>query len=122
MSGLQGTPAEPLGDSFAAMFEESLKHGDVKEGEIVRGRVIQINKDHVIVDIGDKSEGQVALAEFLGPDGQVLLKEGDEIDVYLESRENENGLCVLSKEKADRLKVCLLYTSHRHRGLHRCRS
>jgi small subunit ribosomal protein S1 len=87
------------------MFEESLKHGDVKEGEIVRGRVIQINKDHVIVDIGDKSEGQVALAEFLGPDGQVLLKEGDEIDVYLESRENENGLCVLSKEKADRLKV-----------------
>ena len=94
-----------MGDSFAAMFEESLKHGDVKEGEIVRGRVIQINKDHVIVDIGDKSEGQVALAEFLGPDGQVLLKEGDEIDVYLESRENENGLCVLSKEKADRLKV-----------------
>lgn len=87
------------------MFEESLKHGDVKEGEIVRGRVIQINKDHVIVDIGDKSEGQVALAEFLGPDGQVMLKEGDEIDVYLESRENENGLCVLSKEKADRLKV-----------------
>ena len=106
MSGLQGTPARPpVGDSFAAMFEESLKHGDVKEGEIVRGRVIQINKDHVIVDIGDKSEGQVALAEFLGPDGQVLLKEGDEIDVYLESRENENGLCVLSKEKADRLKV-----------------
>ncbi|HND09286.1 MAG TPA: S1 RNA-binding domain-containing protein, partial [Pseudomonadota bacterium] len=106
MSGLQGTPARPQhGDSFAALFEESLKHGDVKEGEIVRGRVIQINKDHVIVDIGDKSEGQVALAEFLGPDGQVLLKEGDEIDVYLESRENENGLCVLSKEKADRLKV-----------------
>ncbi|HMU38760.1 MAG TPA: 30S ribosomal protein S1 [Pseudomonadota bacterium] len=106
MSGLQGTPTRSdHGDSFAALFEESLKHGDVKEGEIVRGRVIQINKDHVIVDIGDKSEGQVAIAEFLGPDGQVMLTEGDEIDVYLESRENENGLCVLSKEKADRLKV-----------------
>ena len=59
-------------------------HNPLCGDEIDRGRVIQINKDHVIVDIGDKSEGQVALAEFLGPDGQVLLKEGDEIDVYLQ--------------------------------------
>ena len=87
------------------MFEESLKREDIKEGEIVRGRVIQITKDHVVVDIGYKSEGQVPVAEFTGPDGQVTIKEGDPIEVYLESRENENGLCVLSKEKADRLKV-----------------
>src|ERR1700748_3694341 len=110
MSELQGNasrqrqePAEE--ESFAALFEESLKREDIKEGEIVRGRVIQITKDHVVVDIGYKSEGQVAIAEFTAPDGTVTIKEGDPIEVYLESRENENGLCVLSKEKADRLKV-----------------
>src|SRR5450432_3923822 len=92
-------------ESFAAMFEESLKREDIKEGGIVHGRVIQITKDHVVVDIGYKSEGQVALEEFTGADGQPTVKVGDEIEVYLESRENENGLCVLSKEKADRLKV-----------------
>src|SRR5262245_36824225 len=92
-------------EDFAALFEESLKREDIKEGEIVRGRVIQVNKDHVVVDIGYKSEGQVPLAEFMAADGTPLIKEGDTIEVYLESRENENGLCVLSKEKADRLKV-----------------
>jgi small subunit ribosomal protein S1 len=92
-------------DSFAALFEESLKNEEIKEGEIVHGTVIQVTKDYVVVDIGYKSEGQVPLAEFVGPDGQVEVKPGDRIEVLLESRENENGLCVLSKEKADRLKV-----------------
>ena len=92
-------------DSFAAMFEESLKREDIKEGEIVKGRVIQVTKDYVVVDIGYKSEGQVALEEFTATDGHLTVKEGDEIEVLLESRENDNGLCVLSKEKADRLKV-----------------
>src|SRR5579872_4433255 len=107
MSELQGTStsSHPEEESFAAMFEESLKREDIKEGEIVRGRVIQITKDYVVVDIGYKSEGQVPLPEFLGPDGNPTIKEGDNIEVYLESRENDNGLCVLSKEKADRLKV-----------------
>jgi small subunit ribosomal protein S1 len=92
-------------DSFAALFEESLKNEEIKEGEIVHGTVIQVTKDYVVVDIGYKSEGQVPLSEFIGPDGQVQVKPGDRIEVLLESRENENGLCVLSKEKADRLKV-----------------
>src|SRR5262245_53583264 len=92
-------------ESFAALFEESLKREDIKEGAIVRGRVIQVTKDHVVVDIGYKSEGQVPLEEFAGADGTAQVKAGDEIEVFLESRENENGLCVLSKEKADRLKV-----------------
>ncbi len=94
-------------DDFAAMFEESLKKDSIKEGVVVRGRVISIAKDFVVVDIGYKSEGQVPVAEFLSPtgDGSLVIKEGDEIEVYLETRENENGLCVLSKEKADRLKV-----------------
>lgn len=103
---MQGIPVSRHQDEdFASLFEESIRREEVKEGEIVHGRVIQINKDHVVVDIGYKSEGQVAINEFMGPDGQLTIKEGDPVDVYLESRENENGLCVLSKEKADRLKV-----------------
>src|SRR3954469_1605119 len=92
-------------ESFAALFEESLKHEDVKEGDIVKGKVISVGKDHVVIDIGYKSEGTIPLYEFTQADGSVGVKEGDEIDVFLESRENEDGLCVLSKEKADRLKV-----------------
>jgi small subunit ribosomal protein S1 len=92
-------------ESFAAMFEESLKHEDVKEGDIVKGTVISVGKDFVVVDIGYKSEGQIPIDEFVGTDGQVTVKQGDPVEVLLESRENENGLCILSKEKADRLKV-----------------
>jgi small subunit ribosomal protein S1 len=105
MSELQGNILHSEEESFAALFAESIKKEDIKEGEIVHGRVIQVTKDYVVVDIGYKSEGQVALAEFLDAGGNVTVKEGDPVDVYLESRENDNGLCVLSKEKADRLKV-----------------
>src|SRR5499426_478380 len=92
-------------EDFAALFEESLKQEEHKEGDIVHGTVIQVTKDYVVVDIGYKSEGQVPIDEFVGTDGQISVKEGDKIEVLLESRENDNGLCVLSKEKADRLKV-----------------
>ena len=92
-------------ESFAALFEESLKNDIIKEGDIVKGRVIHVGKDHVVVDIGYKSEGTIPLYEFTHADATVSVKEGDEIDVFLETREDENGLCVLSKEKADRLKV-----------------
>src|SRR5438552_16044005 len=105
MANLESTTYDDGGESFAAMFEESLKREDVKEGDIVRGRVIQVAKDYVVIDIGYKSEGQVPIEEFTGTDGQVHVKEGDEVEVLLESRENDSGLCVLSKEKADRLKV-----------------
>ena len=92
-------------ESFAALFEESLKNDIIKEGDIVKGRVIHVGKDHVVVDIGYKSEGTIPLYEFTHADATVSVKEGDEIDVFLETREDDNGLCVLSKEKADRLKV-----------------
>src|SRR5947207_13573461 len=104
MSNDKNNPAAAAADpeSFAALFEEeSLRHV-VKEGDIVKGKVIHVGKDHVVVDIGYKSEGTIPLYEFTQADGSVGVKEGDEIDVLLESRENEDGLCVLSKEKADR--------------------
>ena len=93
------------GEDFAALFEESLKQDEVKEGDIVRGTVIALAKDYAIIDIGYKSEGQVPLDEFRGADGQIAVKAGDQVDVLLEDRENDAGMCVLSKEKADRLKV-----------------
>jgi len=98
-AGLEGE------DDFAALFAESLKKEEVKEGEILRGTVIAVGKDYAIVDIGYKSEGQVALEEFRNADGTIDVKAGDMVDVLLESRENDAGMCVLSKEKADRFKV-----------------
>ena len=98
--------SNPAGEeTFASLFEDSLKRENLKEGDIVTGKVIQVGKDHVIVDIGYKSEGAIPLYEFTGSDGVVTVKEGDSVDVFLENREDEHGLCILSKEKADRLKV-----------------
>src|SRR6188472_3775514 len=93
-------------EDFASMFAESLaQDGGVKEGEILKGTVIAVNKDFAIVDVGYKSEGQVPLEEFRQADGSVGVKPGDVVDVLLESRENDMGMVVLSKEKADRFKV-----------------
>jgi small subunit ribosomal protein S1 len=92
-------------ESFAALFEESLRREEIREGEIVKGRVIEVTKDHVTVDIGYKSEGQIPIEEFLDHEGKPRVAVGDVIDVYLEARENEDGLCILSKEKADKLQI-----------------
>jgi small subunit ribosomal protein S1 len=95
----------PDEESFASLFEESLQRDEVKEGEIVKGKVIHVGPDNVIVDIGYKSEGTIPSHEFLAADGTMTVKTGDTVDVFLENREDSNGLCILSKEKADRLKV-----------------
>jgi len=93
-------------DSFAALFEASISAGEFgKEGEIVKGIIVAVQRDNVIIDIGGKSEGMIALSEFQDASGQVSVKPGDEIDVYIESRENDDGLVTLSKEKADKMKV-----------------
>ena len=92
-------------EDFAALFAESLLQENAKEGEILRGTVISVGKDYAIVDIGYKSEGQVPLEEFRGADGEIKVQPGDAVDVLLESRENDAGMVVLSKEKADRFKV-----------------
>src|SRR5271163_3711627 len=93
-------------DSFAAMFEASIQAGDFgKEGEIVKGTVVAVQRDNVVIDIGGKSEGIIALDEFADAQGQAQIKAGDVVDVYIESRENDDGLVTLSKEKADKMKV-----------------
>src|SRR5262245_58618367 len=100
-----GTQEAHGDEDFAAMLAESFSQDDVKEGEILRGTVIAVGKDYAIVDVGYKSEGQVPLEEFRTADGSIGVKPGDVVDVLLESRENDAGMCVLSKEKADRFKV-----------------
>jgi small subunit ribosomal protein S1 len=92
--------------SFAALFEASIAQADsLKDGDIVTGTVIKLNKDSVVVDIGYKSEGIIPMSEFAGTGGQLEVKVGDTVDVLVESKENDDGLVMLSKEKADKLKV-----------------
>ncbi|ORJ61527.1 30S ribosomal protein S1 [Geothermobacter hydrogeniphilus] len=92
-------------ESFAELFENSLKDREIRRGNVVEGTVVQVNADAVIVDVGGKSEGIIPASEFAGEDGAADLKVGDTFDVLIESTENENGLISLSKEKADRQKV-----------------
>ncbi|MBI3326021.1 MAG: S1 RNA-binding domain-containing protein, partial [Nitrospinae bacterium] len=83
------------------LYRESLEH--IQEGEIIKGRVMRIERDSVLVDVGYKSEGLIPLSEF--KEGGKDLKVGDEVDVLLESKEDSEGLVVLSKEKANKIKV-----------------
>ncbi len=93
------------GLSFADLLNESYARDEVVEGEIVNATVLAVNKDYVLVDAGYKSEGLIATNEFPSINGEPQIKVGDKVDVLVEQRENENGLMVLSKEKADKLKV-----------------
>jgi small subunit ribosomal protein S1 len=94
-------------EDFAAMFAASeAQAGPVEEGKVVSGTVIQLTKDYAVIDIGYKSEGQVPMNEFApGADGQPGVKVGDKVEVLVESRENDTGMVVLSKEKADKMRI-----------------
>ncbi len=95
-------PGESM-ESVMDMYEESFKR--FAEGEVVTGRVISIDKDHVLVDIGYKSEGQVRIQEFLDESGNVSAKIGDAIEVMVEWWDDEDERVLLSKDKAANIKV-----------------
>ena len=82
---------------FARLYEESIS--PIKDGQIVKGRIVAVKEKEVVVDIGYKSEGVVPMGEFSDPDA---IKVGDEVNVLVESIEDENGMVVISKEKAER--------------------
>ncbi len=82
------------------LYDETLRH--LEEGEIVRGRVIKITEQEVIVDVGFKSEGAISLNEFRRDN---IPQVGEEIEVFLEEAENSEGHLILSKEKADKAKI-----------------
>src|SRR5688572_20664778 len=75
------------------------------EGEIIKGKVVKITPSDVVVDIGYKSEGLLPVEEVTGYDGQVRVKRGDEIEVYIERFEDASGYVALSREKAARMRV-----------------
>jgi small subunit ribosomal protein S1 len=87
-------------EALLAMYEDTLTH--IEEGEIVKARVLRVTDKAVILDVGFKSEGSVNRDEFKDPEA---LQVGDEVEVYLENLEDEDGVVVLSKKKADFLRV-----------------
>ncbi len=106
IEGAVDAPAADESMSFAEMFEQSLKEQpQIKEGEIIKGKVLEISPSYVLLDVGYKSEAQVSLHEFKVIEGKAEIEIGEEIDVFVESREDDSGLVIVSKEKADKLKV-----------------
>ena len=87
---------------FAALLEESLGGSSSFEGTVVKGRVIRIANDFVVVDVGLKSEGRVALREFSNGGAAPEVKEGDTVDIFVDRMENKEGEAVLSRDKARR--------------------
>ena len=85
------------------MYDVSFKN--FAEGEVVKGIVLQVSESEVIVDIGYKSEGIIPIDEFRDETGKITVKAGDTVDVLLEKTEDKEGYVVLSKEKADKMKV-----------------
>jgi small subunit ribosomal protein S1 len=94
-------PEENLSrEEMEALYNQSLKN--FKDGEIIKGNVIAVTNENVVVDVGFKSEGVISIDEF--PGGADSVQIGDEVEVFIEETENNDGVMVLSKEKAARLK------------------
>ncbi len=100
---VEGVKADSESNKFMEMYEKSLK--SIQEGELVSGEIVQIGKEYILVDIGYKSEGQIPINEFIDADGNLTARVGDKVDVLLERREDENGVIILSKEKAAKIKI-----------------
>ncbi len=92
----------PTREDFAALLEESFTQSTLEEGSVVKGRVVAIEKDMAVVDVGLKTEGRIPLKEFGAPGRDSSLKVGDEVEVYLERVENALGEAVISRDKARR--------------------
>ena len=93
--------------SFASLFEAASstvhEHELGGEGQIVTGVIVRVMREFVVVDIGGKSEGVLPKVEFMEAAGEITVSPGDQVDVFIESRESDDGLVKISKEKADRL-------------------
>ena len=91
---------------FAVMlgiYDDSFRN--MAEGEVVKGTVLQVTETDVVVDVGYKSEGLIPISEFLDEHGQVTVQSGDVVDVLLERTEDRAGHIVLSREKAEKMKI-----------------
>ena len=88
---------------LVALYEGSLKN--IAEGEVIKGTVLKVSDSEVIVDVGYKSEGLIPLSEFYDENGDPLVQPGDTVDVLLERTEDRDGHIVLSREKAEKMKI-----------------
>jgi small subunit ribosomal protein S1 len=95
------TPAG--GESFAALFEESLKSADMRIGEVISAEVVRIDYNHVVVNAGLKSEAYIPVEEFKNDQGELEVQVGDFVSVAVEAVENGYGDTILSRDKAKRL-------------------
>ena len=92
-------------------FEDALENylkadfGDLDEGTIVPGTIVKIGKDHVLVDVNFKSEGQIAVSEFLDLEGNLTIKVGDTVDVFVSNKDENEGTIHLSRDKAKRMQL-----------------
>jgi small subunit ribosomal protein S1 len=91
------------GKNFMELYEESLK--SIQEGGLVSGEIVHVDKEFVLIDIGYKSEGQIPIGEFVDSEGKVKARVGDKVDVLLERREDDEGIIILSKEKAAKIRI-----------------
>lgn len=89
-------------ENFAELVESSFHKA--QEGQVVKGVVVQITPEHVMVDVGSKSEGQVPIDQFMNPEGQLTVAVGDEVEVFVENMGDSGGVRI-SKTKADKIKI-----------------
>jgi len=116
--GNLGGPREEGGEPAGERMEDWFREGttsEFEEGEVVRGRVVHVGTGEGLVDVGYKSEGAIPIEEFQRHGA--LPSVGDEIEVYLEAKEDSEGLIVLSKDKADKIKVWDAITQAFEKGL-----
>jgi len=95
--------SSPSSSSAGRLYEESIRK--TQEGEVVKGRIVSIDKDFVMVDIGYKSEGRIPIHEFQDRNGNITTQIGAMVDVLIERRDDEGGRILLSKNKATQIKV-----------------
>ncbi|MDP3427618.1 MAG: S1 RNA-binding domain-containing protein, partial [Humidesulfovibrio sp.] len=93
--------------NFEDALEDYLKSdfGDLDEGTIVPGTVVKIGKDHVLIDVNFKSEGQIAASEFLDAEGNMTVAVGDTVDVFVSNKDENEGTIHLSRDKAKRMQL-----------------
>jgi small subunit ribosomal protein S1 len=90
-------------DRMMALYDTSFRN--IAEGEVVKGKVLKVSNSEIVVDVGYKSEGIIQVSEFLDERGEITVQPGDVVDVLLERTEDREGHIVLSREKAEKMKI-----------------
>ncbi|MDP7480017.1 MAG: S1 RNA-binding domain-containing protein, partial [Vicinamibacterales bacterium] len=90
-------------ENLLKLYEGSFRN--IAEGEVIKGTVLKVSSSDVVVDVGYKSEGIIQLQEFIDEQGECIVQPGDTVDVLLERTEDRDGHIVLSREKAEKMKI-----------------